>query len=264
MNNGHKETENEKICRTEGKELAEKFRSNNQKDPFPDIPPALLSAVHIKQYVRETGAISPFDPSERSRLLKKATYEGRMGDFAYEYNDREELVCLPKKDDLLIRANSIVFVECDLDFRLPNFLALRFNLQIRHVHRGLLLGTGPIIDPGYWGKLCIPLHNLTNEDYLIPRSEGLIWIEFTKTSGGDTTVGRTPFGNRNEGYWCISDLISKAASSYNNEGKSVAIRSSIPTAAKDAEEAKNHAEKAEKRTEEMKDQIKKYMIVFVI
>ena len=35
MNNGHKETENEEICRTEGKELAEKFRSNNKKDPFP-------------------------------------------------------------------------------------------------------------------------------------------------------------------------------------------------------------------------------------
>ena len=97
---------------------------------------------------------------------------------------------------VVIAANSIVFVECDLDFRLPDFLALRFNLHIRHVHRGLLLGTGPLVDPGYWGKLCIPLHNLTDEDYLIPRTEGLIWIEFTKTSlfqqKEPTTLGRDP------------------------------------------------------------------------
>ena len=191
--------------------------------------------------------------------MKKATYEGRVGKVAYEYNDCGELVCLPKRDSLLIRANSIVFVECDLDFRLPNFLALRFNLQIRHVHRGLLLGTGPIIDPGYWGKLCIPLHNLTNADYSIPRSEGLIWIECTKTSGGDTSIGRTPFDDRNEGYWCISDLIRKAASSFNDEGDSVAIRSSIPvmaTAARDASKnAEIRAEEAEKHAKKIEEQV---------
>lgn len=259
MNNDRKEIENKKISQAKGKELAKEFQLNNQGDPFPKIPPSLLSADHIKQYVMATGAISPFDPSEENGLLKKATYEGRIGDSAYEYNDREELVSLPKENDLLIRANSIVFVECDLDFRLPNFLALRFNLQIRHVHRGLLLGTGPIIDPGYWGKLCIPLHNLTNEDYSIPRSEGLIWIEFTKTSGGDTTIGRTPFDNCKDGYWDIRDLIRKAARSYNIENKSVAIRSSIPstaTAAKVAsEEAKIRAEKAEKHARKIEENV---------
>ena len=59
------------------------------------------------------------------------------------------------------------------------------------MHRGLLLGTGPLVDPGFHGRLLIPLHNLTSDEYTIRGDEGLIWMEFTKTShlqaacGGD-------------------------------------------------------------------------------
>jgi len=61
-------------------------------------------------------------------------------------------------------------------------MAIRFNLKITHVHRGLLLGTGPLVDPGFAGRLLIPLHNLTTNEYTFRAGEGLIWIEFTKTS----------------------------------------------------------------------------------
>lgn len=44
------------------------------------------------------------------------------------------------------------------------------------------MGTGPLIDPGFFGDLLIPVHNLTSGDYEISGDEGLIWIEFTKTS----------------------------------------------------------------------------------
>ena len=50
------------------------------------------------------------------------------------------------------------------------------------MHRGLLVGTGPLVDPGFRGKLLIPLHNLTLDAYEIRGDEGLIWVEFTKTS----------------------------------------------------------------------------------
>lgn len=158
-------------------------------------------------------------------------------------------------DNIVVQANSIVFVECDLDFRLPDFLALRFNLQIRHVHRGLLLGTGPLIDPGYWGKLCIPLHNLTDKDYSIPRSEGLIWIEFTKTSfENDEPVGRDPLENPNKQYWSIREFIEKAARPLVKGGKTVPIRSSIPSMTKVAEGlakgAEDRAQEAQKQAQE--------------
>ncbi|TRL36303.1 hypothetical protein FM996_05085 [Methylosinus sporium] len=136
-------------------------------------------------------------------------------------------------------ANSIIFVETDLEFRLPDYIAIRFNLQIRHVHRGLLLGTGPLVDPGYWGKLCIPLHNLTNQDYLIPLEEGLIWVEFTKTTS-TPTEGSDPLMRDGREHWDIKKFIRKAALPIAG-GDPVGIRSSIPTMANDASAA---AEKA--------------------
>ena len=44
------------------------------------------------------------------------------------------------------------------------------------------MGTGPLVDPGYYNKLSIPLHNLTTNDYIFKGGDPLIWMEFTKLS----------------------------------------------------------------------------------
>lgn len=213
-------------------------------DPFSDdsasdyVAPSLLNAGDIKKYVMETGLIFPFyEGGAKTSRMKDASYEGRIGDIAYIFEAGEkEPTAIFKKGDPVLRLppNSIVFVESDLYFRIPEFIALRFNLQIKHVHRGLLLGTGPLVDPGYWGKLCIPLHNLTDEEYCIPADEGLIWIEFTKTTTITDHVGRPPLGRKFDN---IKDFLYKASSSY-----SVGIRSSIDGA---IERSADRAEKAE-------------------
>ncbi len=87
-----------------------------------------------------------------------------------------------KGEELTLGPNSITFVQVEPFFRLPDYIALRFNLKITHVHRGILLGTGPLVDPGFVGRLLIPIHNLTLNTYRLGRGEGLIWLEFTKTS----------------------------------------------------------------------------------
>ena len=227
------------------RERAENF---DGKDPFPWIRPALLSADDIKQYAKKTGMIAPLYDGDR---MKKASYQGKIGESAYEYNDSEELVRVTIDDKLVVKANSIVFVECDIDFRLPNFIAVRFNLHIRHVHRGLLLGTGPLVDPGYCGKLCIPLHNLTNKDYPIPRNEGLIWMEFTKTSR-TPDEGRDPSSKE---YWDICKFIERAASQYNQVP--VSIRSSIVA----LQEYREIAERSEKSSENSAASVKKFTTI---
>ena len=245
------------LSRCEGKRRATEFRRGDREDPHPNIPPSLLAAHHIVKYVSSTGAIAPFDASEEARRLKKTTYEGRIGNKAYLFDSKGKMVNAPivregNEELVVIEANSIVFAECDLDFRLPDFIALRFNLHIRHVHRGLLLGTGPLVDPGYWGKLCIPLHNLTDENYLIPRTEGLIWIEFTKTSLFEQEVrrelGRDPLEGLPKEYWDIREFIERAARPLGAEGSTVPIRSSIPSmtarAIEDSEKAGEAAAEA--------------------
>lgn len=232
-----------------------------------DIPHALLSSGDITRVVLATGAISPFyEGGGRKSRLKKASYEGRIGSKAYEYrslkrirafkrefdipfvNDKYELKEIfdeSKDKGLVVPKNGIIFVETDLDFRIPDFIALRFNLQIKHVHRGLLLGTGPLVDPGFVGKLCIPIHNLTDEDYYIDKNDGLIWIEFTKTSlpADKDDEARAPLeGNEFQGD--IRKLIEKAALRYPKE--KIAIRSSLPVMFDQATESARKAETAAK------------------
>ena len=83
---------------------------------------------------------------------------------------------------MTLEPNSLVYFETKQEFRLPPYLAIRFNLRITNVHRGLLLGTGPLVDPGFCGKLLIPIHNHTNNTYTFKRGEKFIWVEFTKVS----------------------------------------------------------------------------------
>lgn len=222
------------VSRDRGKELAEAW---DEKPSKLNIPNTLLTSRHIIEVVKKTGVVSPFFFSEglRKDRLKKAAYEGRIGSKAYIFRGKNcpEKVFDSSTDEFLsIPRNSIVFVESDLDFRIPDFIALRFNLQIQHVHRGLLLGTGPLIDPGFWGKLCIPLHNLTDEDYEIPRNEGLIWIEFTKTTlaSDKSDKARAPQESSAEPrkeHWDVEKFLHKAAEQY--RGHKVPIKSSLPT-----------------------------------
>lgn len=228
--------EKELVSREQGKVLAEAWRD---KPASLRIPNTLLSSQDIVKVVQATGLIAPFyTGGGDTGRLKKASYEGRIGLKAFIYRDKNipyQVFCSDNDDGLLVPNNSIVFVECDLDFRIPDFIALRFNLQIQHVHRGLLLGTGPLVDPGFWGKLCIPLHNLTDKDYLIPKDKGLIWVEFTKTSIATSkkATGRDAMGIKE--HWDIRKLLDKAANQYT--GEKIGIRSSISKALEDFKDA---------------------------
>lgn len=182
----------------------EKYNKYKSTDPFPDIPPALLNSADIEDYVVATGMIDPFDRDK----LKSASYEGVIGGACRYWDDEGKLVDVYLVDEyqsFTLKPNSIAFVEISPKFKLPDYIAMRFNLKIKHVYRGLLLGTGPLVDPGFKGKIYIPLHNLTSNAYTLEYGEGLIWIEFTKVSNnvrwmsdeGLSRVGNyKPFNNQ--------------------------------------------------------------------
>ena len=146
----------------EAAEWAAAFRN---VDPFKSIPPALLSSAEIYDYVRDTGMLHPFFPDD----LKSASYEAHLGGRFIMWDEMGNRIDkqIKRGDPCTLPANSIAFVQVEPTFRLPYYIALRFNLRITHVHRGLLLGTGPLVDPGFYGQLLIPLHNLTASDYEI-------------------------------------------------------------------------------------------------
>jgi deoxycytidine triphosphate deaminase len=175
-------------------EASVRARQHEFSDPLASIPRALLSSAEVDDYVRITGLLHPF----YSKNLKSASYEAHIGGDVIWWDEkgRKHRRAVTAGEQLTLPASSIVFVQVEPVFRLPYYIAIRFNLRITHVHRGLLLGTGPLVDPGFCGKLLIPLHNLTSSDYDLDTSKALIWIEFTKTSYGTLPVEDVSNKNR--------------------------------------------------------------------
>ena len=167
----------------------EKWREHEfyQLDPFfEEVQPALLNSLDIKRYIDKGCLVEEddFDPD----LLKTASYEMRLLGQLYDWNTtpdgklqrRCREICDRQEIDL--PRNSISYLWMKEKLLLPEYIAARFNLHIRHVHKGILLGTGPLVDPGFFGSLLIPLHNLTDNDYKLRGGDGIIWVEFTKVS----------------------------------------------------------------------------------
>ncbi len=166
-------------------EAGERFELACDTDPLPNIPNALLNSADIADYIRMTGMIYPFD----IKLMKPASCEIEIGDKCIFWDTKGQLndLDLEAGDSFELDSNSIVFVNTKQYFRLPDYIAVRFNLRINHVHRGILLGTGPLVDPGFVGRLLIPLHNLTTNKYALRSGDPIAWVDFTKISPHEWT-----------------------------------------------------------------------------
>lgn len=156
-------------------------------DPYPSIPPALLNSADVEAYARHPNVLL-FSDFDRSKL-KSASYEIQAAGDVYFWRQSDsnlgwsqEIVSLRGAEEFVICPNQLVYVYPDVLFNIPEYLALRFNLQISLVHQGLLLGTGPLVDPGFSGRLLIPVYNFTNREVSISPHDGLIWVEVTKLS----------------------------------------------------------------------------------
>lgn len=167
----------------------ERYSMFGALDPYPEIPPALLNAGHIASYAIMTGMIEPF---EATSLTKPATYLVPLeGECRYidEYGKRQAFYLGTSgsrgadRDSFELSPNSICYVTLKSKLRMPSYIAGRFNLLIRDVYRGLLVGTGPLVDPGFVGHLSIPIHNFTDNKYPLRADEGFVYFEFTKLSG---------------------------------------------------------------------------------
>lgn len=196
----------------EHQEAKKRYATWQARDPFPEVKPSLLHSGQIRDYILKTGMLSPFTRDDL-RSIKPASleipFEGRV--VYWDANLKKVDTWISAKSttapagQFTLKRNSIAFVQVKPRFQLPYYIAVRFNLKITHVYRGLLLGTGPLVDPGYQGHLYIPLHNLTDNDYEFLGGEGLLWMEFTKlqwdddnrhinTADSDTAEAKLPEG----------------------------------------------------------------------
>lgn len=224
-------------------------------DPIPDIASALLNKEDIKRYVRKTGMLCPFH-SDDEKSFKPASYALKlMGPCVY-WNEEGEIVRsdIEKGEVFQLKRDSIAFVSLEPYIMLPTYIAARFNLKIDYVYKGLLLGTGPLVDPGFVGRLSFPLHNLTSRDYILIGGEDLVWMEFTKLSCHEQwkNEGSNNLLIENKKFSKKLDKIKKnydmnqfpGVHEYLAEGTDGPVESSIPKSVTKSAEAAESAEKS--------------------
>lgn len=176
---------------------------NSYKQPKPDVkeedfwldpdqgsPPGLLLSDRIKFYREKVNLIYPFD----DRFLEPASYTLHAGG---EYLIHDEVGkrmsgVLESGGKVIIPPNGLIYIRFLEEVNIPHYMIARFNLRVKQVYRGLLLGTGPQVDPGFRGHLGCPLHNFTNEEKTIEFFEKLVTIDFEKT----TPLGKTYFADK--------------------------------------------------------------------
>lgn len=204
------------------------FEHTRHRDPFPDIAPALLNTADLIDYIAATGMLHPFevDPAKPAEMLKPASCALRLlGEVLYWKGpdaEHAQLVTreLRREEELLLAPNSIVYVTLEPTLRLPNYIAARFNLTIREIYRGILVGTGPLVDPGFVGQIYLPLHNLTCNEYRLIGGEPVAWMEFTKISPNESWCehernGRlapyVPFPERKQERKTVEDYLGRSS-----------------------------------------------------
>ena len=148
-------------------------------DPKPDVKGLLLSDM-IEYYVKEIGLIKQdeFSPT----CLEPAAYQLRLGSLYYLDGTKGELQEKGEKSSLELPRNSLTYVTAFEKIKLPFYIAARFNLKVTIIYQGVLLGTGPQVDPGFEGRLSCPLYNFSNNPITLHFKKPFAIIDFVKTT----------------------------------------------------------------------------------
>jgi deoxycytidine triphosphate deaminase len=162
--------------------LDERLTKYFWQDPEPTFH-GMLSADRIRAYHYEVGRIiRPF----QEQHLKPASYELTLG--PRWVIEGETRILTDETPLLVIPPNSIVFVSMREMLLLPHWLVARFDLSIQFIYEGLLLGTGPQVDPGFKGVLSCPLHNISSNPITLEYKQAFAKMDFVKTSFGQLAV----------------------------------------------------------------------------
>jgi hypothetical protein len=104
------------------------------------------------------------------------------------------------------------------------------------------------VDPGWSGRLSIPLHNLTTNDYEFVGGEELIWMEFTKLSENQRWTDHTLVSPSRHGVYIEFPETKRGGDVHTRVASSVAntpVSSSLASALSRADDAANSAKQAE-------------------
>ncbi len=149
----------------------------------------VLLSNRIKRYCDELELITPFDKD----FLRPAGYDLRVGN---NYSIRGERKALNEGMHLEIGPYQVAVIETYETLNIPKFLIARWNIRVKHAYKGLLWVGGAQVDPGFRGRLCCPIYNLSTETVRLEFKEGLAMIDFVTTTRFEEGCGEFDWRGR--------------------------------------------------------------------
>lgn len=136
----------------------------------------LLNDDEIKKAMDTDGLIIDNFSEER---LQPASYDMRLGKEAFTSSGREK-VDVEGRGTLIIEAGDFAMVTTLEQITMPLKLAAHIGLRSEFARKGVVLLSGPQIDPGFEGLLVVGLCNLSPNDIVMTFKQPFCTIEFIK------------------------------------------------------------------------------------
>ena len=150
----------------------------------------ILAAVKNREIV-----LDPFDPTK----VQPASYDARVGTWAFSSSSKEK-VNLSQKGVLIVEPGEFAVIEPRERVQLDNKTAGQLGLRSEYARRGLLMLSGPQIDPGFSGVLVVRMVNLATKPIALPYEDPFLTIQFFRQS----SPVQTPYDGPSQGQSGIS------------------------------------------------------------
>ncbi|WP_158942135.1 hypothetical protein [Granulicella sp. S190] len=137
--------------------------------------------------------------------LRPASYTLTIGSLYVDSAGKIRQLSKEKDNSFYMEPNSIVYVSTEESLDLPFYIVARFNLRVKWVYKGILLGTGPQVEPGFRGKLSCPLFNLTDRAIKIKLGDAFATIDFERTSNLGSPEAWAKLGDGDSAWKIVHD-----------------------------------------------------------
>lgn len=136
----------------------------------------VLLSDRIEFYCKHYDLITPFNSED----LRPAAYDLRVGDY-YSVAGGGSVELQPG-DEITIPPYQVAIIQIRETLNLPLFIIGRWNIRVKHAYKGLLWVGGAQVDPGWRGKLCCPIYNLSSKPVRLRHGDPLASIDFVVTT----------------------------------------------------------------------------------
>lgn len=159
-----------------------------------DLVPGILVDRQIRQARKlHLIEIEPFD----EKYLEPATYDLRVGDHA-AVTTAPGPIDLREAKLLTVEPGAMAILQSLEVLKLSERVAARIGPKTALLRRGIMVATGPQVDPGFHGRLIVNLINLSPRSFVLRHQDAFLSIEFHALSEAPERLYQGEYQGRTE------------------------------------------------------------------